>query len=373
MMAAALKVTSGPQPKAFVTAKSPVRRAGANPLRTADVLSARRSSGGGSAVLHKAAGAAPSRRSRTGGKAAGRRKAAQAAAVRPASRANAGAAALKSAVRRRATAAGNAHVRRREEKSLPSLRGTLSVIISARNEEQTLPPLLKQVMRLNPAEIIVVLNGCTDNSFQHSRLCKTATVIHCPESAGHDVGRALGAKLSRGDILLFLDGDMTIPASQLAAFAAAVDGGVDVALNDLDELLPSFELSDDVTRCKMYLNAVLGRSDLGVSSMTAVPHALSRYALERIGYRELMVPPKAQAISIMEKLRVEKAGTVNVIRNNRIRQGNTGAGNAMEQLIAGDHAEALRKVLMQREAGGVVTEESLLEQRRQMAAWRNRI
>ncbi|WP_019908763.1 glycosyltransferase family 2 protein [Paenibacillus sp. HW567] len=349
MMATALKTTSGPQPKAFVTAKSPVRRAGA----------------------------APSRRSRTGAKAAGRRKAAQAAAIRPAGRANAGAAALKSAVRRRAAAgatdAGNAHVPRREEKSLPSLRGTLSVIISARNEEQTLPPLLKQVMRLNPAEIIVVLNGCTDNSFQHSRLCKIATVIHCPESAGHDVGRALGAKLSRGDILLFLDGDMTIPASQLVSFAAAVDDGVDVALNDLDALLPSFELSDDVTRCKMYLNAVLGRSDLGVSSMTAVPHALSRHALERIGYRELMVPPKAQAISIMEKLRVEKAGTVNVITNNRIRQGNTGAGNAMEQLIAGDHAEALRKVLMQREADGLVTGESLLEQRRQMAAWRNRI
>lgn len=368
MMATARKAASSPQPKAFATVKSPVRRTGVNPQRTADVLSARRSGEGGSV---------PSRRSRTGGKAAGRRKAAQASAPRPASRTKAEAAILKSAARRRAAAgavaAGAAPVLRQAENSLPGLRGTLSVIISARNEEQTLPSLLKQVMRLNPAEIIVVLNGCTDNSFQHSRLCKTATVIHCPESAGHDVGRALGAKLSRGDILLFLDGDMTIPAPQLAAFAAAVDSGVDVALNDLDVLLPPFELCDDVTRCKMYLNAVLGRSDLGVSSMTAVPHALSRHALERIGYRELMVPPKAQAISIMEQLRVEKAGTVNVIRNNRIRQGNTGAGNMVEQLIAGDHAEALRKVLQRRDAGGLQSGESLLEQRRQMAAWRNRI
>ncbi|WP_379159291.1 glycosyltransferase family 2 protein [Paenibacillus sp. sgz5001063] len=254
---------------------------------------------------------------------------------------------------------------------LPQLNGALSVIISARNERQALPGLLKQVERLHPAEIIVVLNGCTDDSYKFARLCKQAAVVHCPESAGHDVGRAIGAKLSRGDILLFLDGDMVIPAPQLAIFAAAVDGGVDVALNDLDMLLPAFGLSDDVTRCKLYLNSVLGRSDLGVSSMTAVPHALSRRALERIGYRELMVPPKAQAISIIEQLRVEKAGTVNVIKRNRLRQGNIGAGNAIEQLITGDHAEALLRVLIHRDKSCGFTGENLLEQRRQLAAWRN--
>ncbi|OMD48134.1 hypothetical protein BSK56_12535 [Paenibacillus borealis] len=249
----------------------------------------------------------------------------------------------------------------------------MSVIISARDEARTLPGLLEQVELLEPAEIIVVLNGCSDNSFQQSRMCKRATVVHCPQSAGHDVGRALGAKLSRGNILLFLDGDMSIPARQLALFAAAVDSGIDVALNDLDGLLPPFGASDDVTRCKLYLNGVLGRSDLGVSSMTAVPHALSRRALETIGYRELMVPPKAQALSILNRLRVEKAGTVDVIKHNRLRQGNTGTGNAVEQLIIGDHAEALQAVIAHREASGVLSGERLQEQRRQMAAWRNRL
>lgn len=252
----------------------------------------------------------------------------------------------------------------------PARRGTLSVIISARNEEQTLPKLLEQVTYLKPLEIIVVLNGCRDRSFQRSRLCRPATVVHIPESAGHDVGRSLGAKLSRGDILLFLDGDMVIPARQLADFVTAVDGGVDVALNDLDHLLPPFGLSDAVTRCKLYLNTVLGRSDLGVSSMTAVPHALSRRALERIGCRELMVPPKALALSIMGQLCVEKAGTVDVIRHNRLRQGNTGTGNAMEQLIAGDHAEALVQVLAQQRTGWWLSEGEL-QHRRQLAAWRN--
>lgn len=53
----------------------------------------------------------------------------------------------------------------KETLKLPKLRGTLSVIISARNEEQTLSRLLHQVARLEPAEIIVVLNGRSDNSF----------------------------------------------------------------------------------------------------------------------------------------------------------------------------------------------------------------
>ncbi|WP_151736661.1 glycosyltransferase family 2 protein [Paenibacillus tengchongensis] len=254
---------------------------------------------------------------------------------------------------------------------LPGVKGALSVIITARNEADTLPGLLKQVERLEPAEIIVVLNGCTDQSYERARLCRKAIIVHCPESAGHDVGRALGARLSRGDILLFLDGDINMPASKLAPFAFAVDGGVDVALNDLDGLLPSFGLSDTVTRCKLYLNAVLDRQDLGASSLTAVPHALSRRAVEHIGCRELMVPPKAHALALMKGLRVEKAGSVNVIKHNRLREGNTGAGNAVEQLIIGDHAEALDEVLRQRESAGI-TPEKLHEERQRLAAWRNR-
>ncbi|WP_239717156.1 glycosyltransferase [Paenibacillus sp. 19GGS1-52] len=87
--------------------------------------------------------------------------------------------------------------------ALPVFHGTLSVIISARNEEETLQRLLKQVARLKPTEIIVVLNGCRDSSFERARLSRQAIVVHCPDSAGHDVGRAIGAKLSRGIFCCF--------------------------------------------------------------------------------------------------------------------------------------------------------------------------
>lgn len=349
-------MTAGPEPspgdRQEVHVSSRVRAPGSGRA------SARRTRPGSSASRSKAAksAAAASRRSTAGKAGAVRRP----AAVKAGSRRMAAG----------ASAAGS-DAGRGAGRELPALHGSLSVVISARNEEQTLLKLLDQVTRLKPLEIIVVLNGCSDHSFQRTRQCCQATIVHVPESAGHDVGRSLGAKLSRGDILLFLDGDMVIPARQMSLFAEAVDSGVDVALNNLDHLLPPFALSDAVTRCKMYLNAVLGRNDLGVSSMTAVPHALSRKALERIGYRELMVPPKAHALSIIRQLRVEKAGTVNVIKHNRLRQSNTGAGNAMEQLIAGDHAEALAQVLAEQQASGQLSEGHLQEQRRQMAAWRN--
>ncbi|RQW12494.1 glycosyltransferase family 2 protein [Paenibacillus rhizophilus] len=248
----------------------------------------------------------------------------------------------------------------------------MSVIITACNEETTLRSVLKEAERLKPEEIIVVLNGCVDNSFRRARQSDKAIVVHCPDAAGHDVGRAIGAKISRGDILLFLDGDMAIPAPALFPFAAAVDRGADVALNDLNPLLPVFGECDDVTRCKMFLNMALGREDLGAGSMTAVPHALSRRIVDVVGPQALSVPPKAQAAAILEKLHVQNAGTVNVIKRNRIRNGNTGAGNGVEQLIIGDHAEALAELLA-RGASGLPWQENGADSRRLLAAWRNGI
>lgn len=246
----------------------------------------------------------------------------------------------------------------------------LSVIVSAMNEERTLPRVLEETAKLRAAETIVVLNGCTDTSFERARRCREAVIVHMPEAAGHDVSRAIGARLARGDILLFVDGDIPIPAAKLKPFVRAVADGADVALNDIDPLLPPFRRSDAVTRSKQFLNLALGRDGLGAASMTAVPHAISRRALDTVGAAALMVPPKAQAIAIAEGLRVVSPATVNVIRGNRKRgAGNTGAGNPVAALIAGDHAEALQEAMDR--LGRRMLPEGAEERRREVAAWRN--
>lgn len=225
------------------------------------------------------------------------------------------------------------------------LQGTAAAVVSACNEESTIDRVLGELEKLPLKDIIVVLNGCTDDT--RSIVAKhhpCATLVNMPDRLGHDVGRAVGARMTQADIVLFVDGDLPIPASDLLPFLHAVDQGKDVALNDLGRHLPPYAQQDSVTRCKGFLNRVLRRPDLGASSLTAVPHALSRRALDLLGPAMLAVPPKAHAMAVLHGMMVAAVHSVDVIKMNRKRTFNTGKGNVMEQLIIGDHAEALKAV-----------------------------
>src|SRR5690606_34541634 len=91
---------------------------------------------------------------------------------------------------------------------------------------------------------------------------------------------------------------------------------------------------------KHALNALLGRPDLEGASLTAVPHAMSRRALEAIGAESLSVPPLAHARAICAGLVVRRICRVNVGALNP-RRGRKGRGRSLERLIVGDHLEAI--------------------------------
>ncbi|EFM08967.1 glycosyl transferase family 2 [Paenibacillus curdlanolyticus YK9] len=226
-----------------------------------------------------------------------------------------------------------------------AFQGSAAAVVMAHNEQDTLPLVLSELAKLQLAETVVVLNGCSDNSFSIARSFPDATIVHYAEKLGHDVGRAIGARLTKADIVLFVDGDFRIGAEQLRAFIAAVARGADVALNNITPYLPLFRDWDDVTRLKAFLNLSLGRPDLLANSMTSVPHALSRRAVNMIGSSLLAVPPKAQAAALREGLRVQTAASVNVFGPNRHRDNNVGLHNEMSRLIVGDHVEALKHVM----------------------------
>ncbi|WP_433746817.1 glycosyltransferase family 2 protein [Paenibacillus amylolyticus] len=225
------------------------------------------------------------------------------------------------------------------------LRHSAAAIVCACNEEHTLGQVLLQLKRLPLTDIIVVLNGTTDDSLKQVLKQPGLTVVYEPDRAGHDVGRALGAKMTDAESVLFVDGDMVVSAEELAPFLFAVDGGQDVALNNLTSLLPAFAGQDEVSRIKAYLNRTLGRADLGSNSMTAVPHALSRRMIQTVKPASLAVPPKAQSLAIQHGMNVSAPSQVDVIRSNRLRPGNTGSGNDVAKLIIGDHLEALATLL----------------------------
>lgn len=219
---------------------------------------------------------------------------------------------------------------------------SIAAIVTVMNEEKTIGAILHQLNRLPLDEVYVIVNGSSDRSFQIARSAPRTVVISYPDAVGYDVGRAIGAKLAKSDILLFLDGDIPVRAEQILPFISSIENGLDIALNDINVYLATFDLSDSVTYLKQFLNYALGRANLGANSMTAVPHALSRKAIDSIGVHSLMVPPKAQAVAAINGLKIGIGGSVNVIQRNKLREHNVGHKNPTAGLIVGDHVEAIR-------------------------------
>lgn len=227
-------------------------------------------------------------------------------------------------------------------------------VIAAMDEAATLPLLLAQVHDLHLAEVIVVANGPADDVARLARQAG-ATVVRYEEPVGHDVGRALGAARTPVGVgaVLFLDADLVIPTDQLLPFVTAVGDGVDVALNRVDVYIPPQARLHPVNAAKRFLNCALGRADLGCASLTAVPHAISGKALAQLGAAALSVPPRALAQAIRAGLSVEAVHPVDVVRANARRPGvNEGRRNPVEQLILGDHLEAIDWVLSEAPRGG---------------------
>lgn len=225
------------------------------------------------------------------------------------------------------------------------LRGMVSAVVSASNEEETIAAVIAELSRLPIEEIIVVLNGCKDRSYHSINRHGKVFVACYPERLGHDVARGIGASMATGDAVLFVDGDILLDAEDLAPFLLEVDKGADVVLNDITPYLPPFSKQDVVTRSKMFLNYVLGRPDLQANSLTAVPHALSRRAIASLGVRSLVVPPKAQALAIVQGMAIRAPRSVDVVKRNRMRSENVGDGNEVARLILGDHIEAFKAVM----------------------------
>ncbi|MDB5083923.1 MAG: hypothetical protein JWN30_809, partial [Bacilli bacterium] len=242
-------------------------------------------------------------------------------------------------------------------KSKPfKLLSIVSVIIPASEEEKRIGQVVREVRKLGKdVEILVVANGCTDQTIPLAREAG-AKVIEIPEKLGHDVGRAIGAKQAKGDILLFIDGDMVIAKEDLIKFVDCVQAGNDVALNSYPNVQVGVNIHP-VNIAKYSLNVMLGRQDLKASTLTAVPHALSKRAVKKIGCAALSIPPLAHARSILKGLKVTQAHFVQVGVKNPLRKSRYLTGqDPVTMLILGDCIEALDYVIGHRGPRGNFTD-----------------
>lgn len=216
----------------------------------------------------------------------------------------------------------------------------VSVIIPAQNEENTIGAVIEQARLNNPKEIIVIINGSSDRTEEIAREMG-ATVIAFKEPLGIDVGRAIGAREATGDIILFIDADFPISAQDQHYFCNAVMNGLDVALNDLNiDYFPLYI----VNLYKYMLNIACDRKELGVCSIVAVPHAISKSCLEGIGWESLVNPCLAHVKTILQGYKVSNVHFVDVMIPNRIRPSEhfaeKGHPKAVLRII-GDHLESI--------------------------------
>ncbi|HZR20920.1 MAG TPA: glycosyltransferase [Verrucomicrobiae bacterium] len=95
----------------------------------------------------------------------------------------------------------------------------ISVIIPAHNEERYLKQTLEGLQRQNYGwfEVIVVANGCTDRTREIARGRCHRLIVLSERNLG--VARNLGARMARGDILLFLDADTILEPMALRVIA----------------------------------------------------------------------------------------------------------------------------------------------------------
>jgi glycosyltransferase involved in cell wall biosynthesis len=95
----------------------------------------------------------------------------------------------------------------------------ISVIIPAHNEEKYLAATLEALEKQDYGrfEVVVVANGCTDRTAEVARGRCQRLIVLSQKSLG--VARNLGARMAKGQILVFLDADTLLNASALETIA----------------------------------------------------------------------------------------------------------------------------------------------------------
>src|SRR5690606_29618631 len=92
----------------------------------------------------------------------------------------------------------------------PEARPLLSIVIPAYNEAEAITATVEELLRvpeLNDAEIIVVDDGSTDDTAERLAHFDRIVLIRHRANRGYSAAIATGARLSKGDYILWYDGD----------------------------------------------------------------------------------------------------------------------------------------------------------------------
>ena len=105
-----------------------------------------------------------------------------------------------------------------------------SIVIPAKNEQSSIPKLLKSIKTLHPnADLIVVDDGSTDSTAKISRDCGANVVSH-PYSMGNGAAIKSGARTAKGDYIVFMDGDGQHDPADIDRLIEKLESGFDMVV-----------------------------------------------------------------------------------------------------------------------------------------------
>ena len=195
----------------------------------------------------------------------------------------------------------------------------ICTVVPVKDEEEKIGYTLHMLLKTQTDQIIVVLNGCKDGSFDIVKDMDDPRIeyIYCNKPLGMDIPRAIGAWVAlqrKAKGVIFVDGDMNGDLSSIVdTLIDQLRGGkVDMALtNCYPEESSKSSMARMLLSFRKQLNLELNLFDkIGYGVPSHGPHGISNRLLTKIPIQELAIPPVALALAAKNNLVISVAASI---------------------------------------------------------------
>ncbi len=194
------------------------------------------------------------------------------------------------------------------EPSRDTAHSALSVILPAYQLEATIADNLRTVVRALPeAEVIAVDDGSTDGTWEAMSAVDGVTALRHSVNQGKGAALRTGFAASTAEVIVFLDGDLDLPAEQVPDFVAEMRRrGVDVLVGAKHEVMHKSTYPLKRRILSKIFSAVTGLLfRLPIQETQTGLKAFRRPALEA-GFREMKVTRYAFDLDLL--VRIHRSG-----------------------------------------------------------------
>ncbi|MDF2545562.1 MAG: hypothetical protein K0R93_460 [Anaerosolibacter sp.] len=195
----------------------------------------------------------------------------------------------------------------------------ICTVVPVKDEEEKINQTLHMLLKTQTDQIIVVLNGCQDRSFEIVKGIDDPRIeyIYCNKPLGMDIPRAVGAWMAlqrKADGIIFVDGDMNGDLSSVidTLIDHLQEGKADMVLtNCYPEMSSKSSMARMLLSFRKQLNLELDLFDsIGYSIPSHGPHGISSKLLTKISIPELAIPPVCLALAAKNNLVISVAASI---------------------------------------------------------------